>query len=59
MPLLIDGQCMYFDVGPAFDPVTYDLGGGAQVILSTQSSTAAGDVIVVQFVGAPCEGETQ
>ena len=54
MPLQIDGACMTFDAGPAFDPVTHELGGGAQVTLSTASDGADGMVIVVDIVGLPC-----
>lgn len=56
IPLEIDGECMTFYAGPAFDPVTYELGGGAQVTLSTESATSEGDVIVLEFVGIPCAG---
>ena len=56
MPLQIDGDCMTFEAGPAFDPVTYDLGGGASVTLSTASSTSEGNVIVAKLVGIPCQG---
>lgn len=59
IPLQIDGDCMIFEAGPAFDPVTYDLGGGASVTLSTASSTSEGNVIVAEFVGIPCEGSSQ
>lgn len=54
VPLAVDGECMTFQVGPAFDPVTFDLGGGASVTLSTLSSSDV-SVIQAQVVGAPCE----
>ncbi|MGC9398110.1 MAG: hypothetical protein ACP5HM_03120 [Anaerolineae bacterium] len=56
IPLQIDGECMSFDAGPAFDPVTYELGGGAQVTLSTASDSGDSMVIVADIVGLPCEG---
>jgi hypothetical protein len=56
IPLLIDDNCQQYTSGPAFDPVTHNLGSDAQVTLSTESSTSEGDVIVAEFVGIPCGG---
>ncbi len=56
IPLQIDGECMSFDAGPAFDPVTYELGGSAQITLSTASDSGDGMVIVADIVGLPCKG---
>jgi hypothetical protein len=55
IPLLIDDNCQQYVSGPAFDPVTHNLGSDAQVTLSTESSTSEGDVIIAEFIGIPCE----
>jgi parallel beta-helix repeat protein len=56
IPLLIDDTCETYMSGPAYDPVTRDLGPDAAVTLSTESSDSAGDLIVAEFVGIPCAG---
>lgn len=56
MPMSIDGECTMFLVGPAFDPETFELGGGAQVTLWTESASSEdGYVIVLEFLAVPCE----
>jgi hypothetical protein len=55
IPLLIDDNCQQYVSGPAFDPVTYELGNDAEVTLSTESSSSEGDLIVAEFSGVPCD----
>lgn len=55
IPLLLDDTCMTYNSGPAYDPVTHNLGSDAQVTFSTESSTSEGDVIVAELVGIPCK----